>query len=136
VRIELRGRAVEVTAALRPHAERRVRFALGRFGAAVRRVSVQLDDVNGPRGGVDKRVRVVVGLASSGEVIIEDESASLPTLFDRSVERAGRAVARVADCAATVTGTFHYPVDVSFLRQHLAEIEGVRAIAIEANFAV
>jgi hypothetical protein len=36
------------------HIERRLRFALARFGSRVERVIVFLHDRNGPRGGIDK----------------------------------------------------------------------------------
>jgi osmotically-inducible protein OsmY len=44
--------------------------------------------------------------------------------------------AQVRDGAVTVHGTFHDPADVFFLRRRLADIEGVRSVAIEASFAV
>jgi hypothetical protein len=94
MRIEVRGRKLDDPIGLQRHAERRLRFALGRFAAAVGRVTVRVDDVNGPRGGVDKRCRLVVALAPRGEVIIEDEDADVRALLDRSAERAGRAVER------------------------------------------
>jgi ribosome-associated translation inhibitor RaiA len=94
MRIEVRGRHLEVAEELRRHAERRLRFALGRFTGAVGRVTVRVEDINGPRGGVDKRCRLVVALAPRGELIIEDEDVDLRALLDRSAERAGRAVER------------------------------------------
>ncbi len=94
MRVELRARSITITDGLRAHAERRLRFALGRFGPAIRRVCLRLDDVNGPRGGIDKSCRLVVGLAQGGEVIVEDADGDLRALLDRSVDRAGRAVER------------------------------------------
>ena len=94
MRIEVRGRHLAETADLQRHVERRLRFALGRFSGAVGRVTVRVEDVNGPRGGVDKRCRLVVALAPHGELIIEDEDADVRALLDRSADRAGRAVER------------------------------------------
>lgn len=39
---------------LAPLARRPLEFALGRFGARVRSLTVRLADLNAPRGGVDK----------------------------------------------------------------------------------
>ncbi|MFN8641091.1 MAG: HPF/RaiA family ribosome-associated protein [Candidatus Binatia bacterium] len=94
MRIDVRGRHLDDTIDLQQHVERRLRFALGRFTGAVGRVTVRVEDVNGPRGGVDKRCRLVVALAPRGELIIEDEDADVQTLVDRSADRAGRAVER------------------------------------------
>jgi hypothetical protein len=93
MRIEVRGRHLQ-TADPQRQVERRLRFALGRFSGAVGRVTVRVEDINGPRRGVDKRCRVVVALAPRGELIIEDEDADVRALRDRSAERAGRAVER------------------------------------------
>ena len=43
--------------------ERRVHFALGRFGHRIRRTEVLLVDSNGPRGGLDQHCTVHVVLA-------------------------------------------------------------------------
>jgi hypothetical protein len=94
MRVELRARSITINDRLRAHAERRLRFALGRFGPSIRRVCLRLDDVNGPRGGVDKCCRLVVGLTQGGEVIVEDADGDLRVLLDRSADRAGRAVER------------------------------------------
>lgn len=41
--------------ALRQYVERRLRFALGRFAHRLDQLQVRLEDVNGPRGGLDQR---------------------------------------------------------------------------------
>lgn len=94
MRVELRARSITINDGLRAHAERRLRFALGRFGPSISRVCLRLDDVNGPRGGIDKSCRLLVGLVQGGEVIVEDADGDLRVLIDRSAERAGRAVER------------------------------------------
>lgn len=48
----------------------RVRFALRRLTAMVPRAKVQFSDVNGPRGGVDKRCQVELSTDAAGTVVI------------------------------------------------------------------
>ena len=55
---------------LRDLAERRVRFVLRRLGWRVPRAEVQLSDVNGPRGGVDKRCQVELRTDGAGSVVV------------------------------------------------------------------
>ena len=46
--------AAGLSPSLAPLARRRLEFALGRFSARVRSLTVRLADLNAPRGGVDK----------------------------------------------------------------------------------
>lgn len=90
----IRGRHIELTEALLAHVERRLRFALSRFGQKIRRVAVQLTDLNGPRGGLDKQCRVTVTLSPSGKLMVEAIDADLPTAIDRAADRLERSVTR------------------------------------------
>jgi hypothetical protein len=75
-------------------AVRRLRFVLRRLAWLVPRARVQLSDVNGPRGGVDKQCRVELKTASAGTVVItamaRDWHAALDTLA-----RSARTLVRV-----------------------------------------
>lgn len=97
MRIQLRARDVELTEALRAHVERRLGFALGRFGERVGRVSVRFSDTNGARKGVDKRCQIDVSLRPSGSVLIEDTDADPSVAVDRAADRASRSVARALE---------------------------------------
>ena len=79
---------------LQEHAQRRLGFALGRFGAAVTGVRVSVSDENGPRGGVDKRCRIEVRGPRRLAVVVEDSASDERAAIARAAERAGRAFAR------------------------------------------
>lgn len=83
-----------LTEALRRYTEQRLRTALGWAGQHMRKLVVYLADINGPRGGVDKRCRVQVQLSAGREVIIEDIEDDLYIAIDRAAGRADRAVVR------------------------------------------
>ena len=97
MRFEIRGQNIRLSDALRTHAERSVRLALGRFGARVSRVTVRVADLNGPRGGDDKRCRIAVAVQRAGNVVVEDTDVDLYAAIGRAAERAGRAVGRELD---------------------------------------
>ena len=79
-------------------ARTRLAFALGRFAGRVRSVSVHLADVNGPRGGLDKKCLIAVRLERSPRVIvIEDVDTDRAVVVSRAAERTARAVARAID---------------------------------------
>ena len=96
MRIHVRSRGFELTDALRTHAERRLLFALGRFGRRVQSVMLRIDDVNGPRGGADQRCQIVARLAPWGDVRVEEEEldGDLYGAIDRAADRLERAVVR------------------------------------------
>lgn len=60
--LHVRSRGLELTVEERATLERRVAFALDRQADRVRRVDVALEDVNGPKGGVDVKCHVHVAL--------------------------------------------------------------------------
>lgn len=57
--IEVRFRGIDPSEALRAHATRAIVQHLARFAPELDTVIVRIDDVNGPRGGLDKHCRVV-----------------------------------------------------------------------------
>ena len=89
---DLRIRNGEVTAELREHVERRLGFALGRFGGRVDRVTVSVEDLNGPRGGMDQRCRIEASLVPSGKVMAEATDVEAVTAVNRAAERIARRV--------------------------------------------
>lgn len=83
-----------LTDALQAHAERRLRFGLTHASDHISRVEMSLSDINGPRGGLDKRCYIVVTLEKMPAVVIEDIESDLYVAIDRAADRAGRAVTR------------------------------------------
>ena len=83
-----------LTDSINHYTERRLRYAVSFASEYIQKVSVMLSDINGPRGGEDKRCHLVVTLAGMSSVVIEDTESNLYVAIDRAVARAGRAVAR------------------------------------------
>lgn len=90
--IEVRSKADCTEQEVRQFTERRVRFALDRF-RQTRRVAVFIEDVNGPKGGADKRCRIVAefGFAS---VVIEEVRPAWQSAVARAVRRLSRKLAQ------------------------------------------
>lgn len=93
----VRGYGIDVGPDVSALVERRLSFALSRFGGRVRGVSVGLVDLNGPRGGIDKKCFMQVRLLPRGSVRVEDTDCELPAVIDRTAHRLARAVARALE---------------------------------------
>ena len=102
MQIDIQAQSFALTHALRSYAQRRLRFALSRADNHVRRIVVRLSDINGPRGGEDKRCQLQVLLAGLPDVVVEDTEADLYFAIDRAADRAGRSVMRKLDRKQTL----------------------------------
>jgi putative sigma-54 modulation protein len=81
-------------------ARKRLEFALGRFAGRVRSLSVRLTDLNGPRGGHDKKCLIAVRLHRPRRlIVVEDVDASHAAAIGRAADRTRRAVARAIEAA-------------------------------------
>ena len=94
MRIEVTGPGCGAGSVLRDRAERRFLFALSRFGGRLRAVRVRLGDVNGPRGGADKRCTVEVRGPGFAPLFVEVLDTEALVAFDRAANLARRVVVR------------------------------------------
>jgi len=85
---------IVVTAAMREHVDRRLRFALSRFGERVRRVSVSFRGADDLQDECNVNCRVEVTVADLGAIPAEDADTDGYVAVDRAIERVARAVRR------------------------------------------
>ena len=91
---DLHTNGTKLDQGLREHLERRLTFALSRFGSRVLKAVVYLTDNNGPKGGFDKSCLIVVRLRGAGEVIAELVDTDWEVTIDRATTRIGQNVSR------------------------------------------
>lgn len=94
MQIVIQARGLSLTPSLHEYIERRIRFALDWATQHVRKLSVNLVDLNGPRGGEDKCCRIRLGIAGASDIVIEDTQVDVFIAIDRAADRAGRTLAR------------------------------------------
>lgn len=82
------------SAEYRELAEHRVRFVMRRLAWMVSRAQVQLSDVNGPRGGVDKRCRVLLKSDRRSVLVISATASDWGAALDTALARASRLLVR------------------------------------------
>lgn len=81
-------------AELRDMAVRRLRFVMRRLTWLVPRAKVRLSDINGPRGGIDKRCQVELKTDVMGTVVITSMASDWRTALDSALARASRVLTR------------------------------------------
>ena len=72
----------------------RVRFTLRRLSALVARAKVQFSDINGPRGGVDKRCQIELSTEAVGTVVIASLAQDWRSALEQCLRRATRVLTR------------------------------------------
>jgi ribosome-associated translation inhibitor RaiA len=94
VKIEVRFRGLEASGALREHAVRRIHYQLSRFGQEVRGIVLRIGDINGPRGGLDKRCQITARGKRFSVLSLDELSGDPYSAVDSAVHRMARAVGR------------------------------------------
>ncbi|MEN8719869.1 MAG: HPF/RaiA family ribosome-associated protein [Oceanococcaceae bacterium] len=92
--LHMQSRPFSLTAGLRQAVRRALRPVDRRFGESLQSVQVRLDDINGKRGGVDKRCRLVFGLPHVEPVVVEALSDDMYRAIGMASRRAQHALDR------------------------------------------
>ena len=79
---------------LRKLAAQRAQFVIRRLTWLVPRAKVYLSDVNGPRGGIDKRCQVELQTDSMGTIVVTSMARDWRSALDNALERAARVLTR------------------------------------------
>ena len=94
MQLEIASPNFPVTEAIRERVQTKVQKALYHFEDRLGPVHVGLSDVDGPRGGEDKRCRIECNIQSLRRLTVEDTQHDLYLAIDQAAERIGRAVER------------------------------------------
>ena len=74
-----------------------VQTSLERFQHRLKQVYLYIEDVNGPRGGIDKQCRCVLHLRRMPPVVIQDQDDDMNALIYRVANRAAYALSQKTD---------------------------------------
>lgn len=95
--VALRARGVDVDAELRDYIAKRAGFKLGKFAAAIERITVRLEDIAGPKGAPAKRCAIKVVLPHQGSAVVEVLDDDARAAFDHCIDAVERAVRRTIE---------------------------------------
>ena len=92
--IMVHGNGFEMERALRDVVQEKIELVLGRFESQIGKVSVHLADMNGPKKGVDKSIRLVIDIERQPVVVVEEKGEDWLALLESISDRAAHTVAR------------------------------------------
>ena len=92
--IEIQSRNVKLTSELRQLLNKRVEFAFSRFKDRIQKVKIQLSDINGPKGGIDKECQFHLTLPDQPDVVVKGTSDKLESAISRTATRSAKTLAR------------------------------------------
>lgn len=93
MKLEFRVRGFSAKPGTAEYAMRRIRFALDRFESHLKRITVYVTDVNGPRGGKDKRCHIVAEFHRGGEASVTETRGTVTMAIYFAVVRLRRQIA-------------------------------------------
>ncbi len=94
MQIDIHAHGFTLTDGIHDYVLKRLAYSLNYGDEHITRVNVRLSDINGPRGGEDKRCLIELRLKGAPEVVIEDTESDLYVAIDRATDRASRTLAR------------------------------------------
>lgn len=94
MQLEIQARNFSLTRAIHGFTKRRMHFSFSKHFSKLKCVIVRLTDINGPKGGRDKRCQIQVVLPGLADTVVEHTAANLYAAIDRAAERASQSVDR------------------------------------------
>jgi putative sigma-54 modulation protein len=86
--ILVHGNGFSLERQLREDVQQKVDAGFARFSKKVVRVNVYLEDLNGPKKGIDKSIRLVIDIEREPKVVIEEKGERWAPLLESVIDRA------------------------------------------------
>ena len=95
--ILVHGNGFELERELRSDVQEKIELALGRFEIQIGKVNVYLADLNGPKKGVDKSIRLVIDIERQPVIVVEEKGEDWLSLLESVSDHASHTVSRQLD---------------------------------------
>lgn len=90
MQLDVRIHNTDLAVVMNNYVERRLRFALGRFGERVGQITVRISN----NGSVERKCRISAELKPFGRIAVEEADSDLFAAVDRATGRIGRLFGR------------------------------------------
>ncbi len=92
--LEVHTHGVAILPALEKYLHAKLGARLGKYAVHIERVTARFEDLNGPRGGIDKECRIQVALVSRPTILVSARGRDARRAFDAVLTSLTRAVGR------------------------------------------
>ena len=92
--LEINNRQANINRSVFLKSKKMLRFSLSRLEGVLSKVKVHFSDVNGPKGGVDKRCRISAQLINAGQIIVLGEGKNFLSALKNCLGRLVRSTRR------------------------------------------
>ena len=92
--LHIQSKTFSLTGALKQYVKRKVDSVIQQRADHIQRINVNLSDINGPHGGIDKRCQVHLVIPRMPDIVIQDTQANLYNAIDSAISRAKVALSR------------------------------------------
>jgi putative sigma-54 modulation protein len=92
--VQIHGSGFEIERELRKDIHEKMEIAFGRFEGQIAKLNVYLADLNGPKKGVDKSIRIVVDIERQPVIVVEEKGEDWLALLESISDRASHTVAK------------------------------------------
>lgn len=105
-------KGIETSQVLREYIIERVDMALDHVYDSIHFVTVRISDLNGPKGGIDKRCKIHFKLSGLPAIVVSEVSASIDGAIDGATQRLAKVVDRLMSRVNAIN-----PINVPVLRR-------------------
>ena len=126
------SKGVELEKDLRDEVQEKIELAFGRFQDQIGKISAHLADLNGPKKGVDKSIRLVIDIERQPLVVVEERGEDWLALLESISDRAMHTVTRQLERARSHKGSTSMAGDPK-LEKDLDSVEDAYAIQQDWN---
>jgi hypothetical protein len=97
MRVHVSGKGFGLRPELQADVKEKIEFALDRFRARIGKVNAFLEDVNGPKHGLDKSLLLIIDIERMPLVVVEERGEAWRALVVKTAARAAHTVSRQFD---------------------------------------
>lgn len=100
--IDLQARDFQLTDSIESQIRQKLKIVLNRFGHKIRKARVVLSDINGPKGGKDKRCTIKIEMHNLKTIVVDEVTTNMHESISRCSQRAKRTIDKVLNKNRTI----------------------------------